>query len=261
MHLIIFQLQRQSPLIFGWFSSVKNSSPIHIFSIGRPYTNTCINASHVSSINWLQRSPFTQFCLENPRLYIDVFAKPKLQLVPSRSYRAEIIGVIICIWECLLECHYWSPTMFLFANCSHCILWHAISGESFTVTSANFAEHIFVKPPPPLKRNKIFFTTKMAFDKYWRLQYWTLPRLGTGDNQPIHWFLGDKSLGIQQGTSNGFVRPNPGLVTPNNHNIIIHLTIVIARLACPHTALGQWARSLGAGAETTRERGWGVRAG
>jgi hypothetical protein len=31
MHLIIIQLQRQSPPIFGRFPSVKNSSPIHIF--------------------------------------------------------------------------------------------------------------------------------------------------------------------------------------------------------------------------------------
>ena len=31
MHLIIIQLQRQSPLVFGPFQSVENSSPIHIF--------------------------------------------------------------------------------------------------------------------------------------------------------------------------------------------------------------------------------------
>ena len=35
--------------------------------------------------------------------------------------------------------------MFLFANCSHCILWHAIFGETFIVKGGNFAKHIFVK--------------------------------------------------------------------------------------------------------------------
>ena len=35
--------------------------------------------------------------------------------------------------------------MFLFANSNHCILWHVVFGEAFTVTGGNFAEHMFVK--------------------------------------------------------------------------------------------------------------------
>ena len=43
----------------------------------------------------------------------------------------------------------------------------------------NFAEHIFVKRPIYLFIYfyiKIFLIAKMAFDRCWRLQYWTLPQ-------------------------------------------------------------------------------------
>ena len=46
--------------------------------------------------------------------------------------------------------------MFLFANCSHYILWQAGFGEAFIVTGGNFAEHIFVKcPEKKIKKLKI----------------------------------------------------------------------------------------------------------
>ena len=117
-----------------------------IFFIGRPGNDIRINASNVSSFNQLLRSLFTQLCLENPRSYIVVLAKPKLQLVLSRSCRVKIARVI-GIWKCLLECQDWSSYMFMCANCSHCILWHAIFGEAFTMKGGDFAKHIFVKCP------------------------------------------------------------------------------------------------------------------
>ena len=82
-----------------------------------------------------------------------MLAKPKLQLVPSRSGRVKIARVV-GTWKCLLECRNWSPTMFLFTNCNHdCILWQVGFGEAFTVKGGNFAEHIFVKCP----KNEILF--------------------------------------------------------------------------------------------------------
>ena len=74
MHLISVQLQRQSPLVFGRFSSVKDSSSIHI-SNGGPHNDIYINASNVSSFSQLLRSFFTHFCLENPRSHIVVLAE------------------------------------------------------------------------------------------------------------------------------------------------------------------------------------------
>ena len=138
----------------------------------RPHNDTRINASNVSSFNWVPQTLFTQFGLENPRSHIVVLAKLKLQSMPSRRCRIEIAG-IVGIWKCFLECQDWTPTMLQFANCSHCILWYAISREAFTVTDANFAVHIFVKCPPPKKKNTSL-TAKMSFDMCWRLQYWTL---------------------------------------------------------------------------------------
>ena len=91
---------------------------------------------------------------------------PKLQSVLGRSCRVIIVGVI-GIWKCLLKCQGWSPTMFLFANYIHCILWQAIYEEAFTVTSGNFTEHILVKCP----KKETFFDGQK---KCWRIQYWTL---------------------------------------------------------------------------------------
>ena len=120
--------------------------------------------------NRLLRSLFTQFYLENPRSDIVVLAKSKLQSMSSQSCRVKIAGVIE-IWKCLLECQDWSPSLFLSTNCSHCILWHAIFGEAFTMKGGNFAEHILVKCPPPKK----ILMAKMAFGRRWGLEYWTLP--------------------------------------------------------------------------------------
>ena len=70
---------------------------------------------------------------------------------PPQSCGVEIV-VLIGIWKCLLySAKIWSPSMFLFADCSHCILWHALFGETFTVIGGNYAEHIFVKCPKKLK--------------------------------------------------------------------------------------------------------------
>ena len=119
MYLIIIQFQRQSPLGFSRFQVSKILAQ-SIFSIGIPHSDTRINASNVSSFNRILQSFSTQNCLENPRSYTVVLAKPKLQSVPSRSCMVEI-AVVIGIWKCLLECQDWNPNMSLFANCSHCI--------------------------------------------------------------------------------------------------------------------------------------------
>jgi hypothetical protein len=50
MHLIIIQLQRQSPPVLGQFPSVKILAQSINF-IGRPHNDTRINASNVSSFN------------------------------------------------------------------------------------------------------------------------------------------------------------------------------------------------------------------
>jgi hypothetical protein len=136
-----------------------------IFPIGRPHNDSCIDASNVSSFNRLMWSLFIQLCFENPRSRIVVLAKPKLQLVPS--------------WNCRI---YWNlevsarvprleSLMFLFANCGHCILWQAIFGEAYTVKSENIAKHTSVKCPKTKQKPSLM--AKMAFDKCWRLQYWT----------------------------------------------------------------------------------------
>jgi hypothetical protein len=77
VHLIIIQLQKQSPPVFGQFSNVEILAQ-SIFFMRRLHNDTRINASNVSSFSQLQRSPFTQFCLETPRSHIVVLAKPKL---------------------------------------------------------------------------------------------------------------------------------------------------------------------------------------
>ena len=68
MRLIIIQLQRQSLLIFGRFSSVKNYSPIHIFPLEdrrmtlasmHPMFQVSISFCHHSSPNLFGKSMFT----------------------------------------------------------------------------------------------------------------------------------------------------------------------------------------------------------
>ena len=90
MHLVIIQLcHKAKPSVFGRFPRVQS-----IFSIGRPHDDTRINASNVSSFNWLLRSLFAQLCLEKPCSHLDVLAKPKLESVLSWSYRVEIASDI-----------------------------------------------------------------------------------------------------------------------------------------------------------------------
>ena len=132
MHLIIIQLQRQSPMVFGRFPSVKffRLNPYRI-SKDRIMTLALMHPMfQFSSFNWILQSLFTQNCLKNPRPHIVVLAKPKLQWVLSRSCTFEIAREI-GFWKCLLECQDWSPSIFLFANCNQCTLWHAVFGEAF----------------------------------------------------------------------------------------------------------------------------------
>jgi len=118
------------------------------------------------SINFCNQL-FTQLWLENPRSHIVVLAKPKLQLVPSPSCVVKLhellefgsirstakIGVQLC---------------FYFTNCHHCILRHAIFGDSGLHYDEgwNFMKY-------PQKKKTSFLNSKMAFYRCWRLQYWT----------------------------------------------------------------------------------------
>ena len=119
MHLYIIQLQRQSPSVFGPIPSVKNSSH-------NPY-----------------------FPSED---HIMTLISMHLMFQVSIDFCEHSSPNSIGIWKCLLGWQDWSPTMFLFANCSHYILWHVVFGETFTMKGENFAKHIFVKCPPPKKK-------------------------------------------------------------------------------------------------------------
>ena len=154
MHLIIIQLQRQSPPFLAQF----------IFFIGRPHNEARINTSNVSSFNWLLRSLFIQLCLKNSSTRIVKLAKLKFQSVPSWSSGVKIVGVI-GILKCMLECQDWSPTMLLFTNCSHSILWHAVFGKAFTVKAGNFAKHVFVKCPKNKTKKLIWQALKTSMLK------------------------------------------------------------------------------------------------
>ena len=152
-----------------------------IFSIGRPHNDTRINGSNVSSFNRLLQSLFSQLCFKDPRSHVLVLAKPKLQSMPSRSCVVKIARVIR-IWECGLECQDWSPTMFLYANCSHCVLWHAILGEAFIVSSGNLHIALLWSAPPhdfSLKNNKII---KYLWRPKWHL-------IGVEDFNTEHYYL------------------------------------------------------------------------
>ena len=120
MHLYIIQLQRQSPSVFGPIPSVKNSSH-------NPY-----------------------FPSED---HIMTLISMHLMFQVSIDFCEHSSPNSIGIWKCLLGWQDWSPTMFLFANCSHYILWHVVFGETFTMKGENFAKHIFVKCPPPPKKD------------------------------------------------------------------------------------------------------------
>ena len=73
--------------------------------------------------------------------------------LPSRSYNQCWVEIeeVNGIWKCMLEYRDRNLIVFLYANYSHCILWQAIFGETFTVTGGNFANHIFVKCPSQKK--------------------------------------------------------------------------------------------------------------
>ena len=114
MRLIIIQLQRQSLLIFGRFSSVKNYSPIHIFPLEdrrmtlasmHPMFQVSISFCHHSSPNLFGKSMFTY----------STTCQVEVVVSASRSCIVKIAR-FIGIWKCLLECQDWSPTMFLRAK-------------------------------------------------------------------------------------------------------------------------------------------------
>ena len=107
-----------------------------IFSIGRPHNDTHINASNVSSFNWLMRSLFTQFCLKNPLSHIIVFAKLKLQSRNCKSYwKLEMFARVP-----RMESNY-----FFIWKFQPLFLWHIVVGETILATNRNFHEQIFVK--------------------------------------------------------------------------------------------------------------------
>ena len=146
-----------------------------IFSIGRPNNDTRINASNVSSSNWLQQSLFTQFCLENPRSHIVVLAKPKLQSVLSWSCKVKITW-LIGIWKCVarvprLESSYVSICKLQPLYCVTCNFWRGLHCEGWKLCKAHFCE---------VPQKKTLLTAKIAFDRCWRLQYWTLTPILVG---------------------------------------------------------------------------------
>jgi len=85
MHLIIIQLQRQSPPVDFQVSKILAQSTI---SIGRPHNDTCIKAFNVSSFNWLMWSLLIQFCLKNPRSHKVVFVR----IMSVHYYNFIIVG-------------------------------------------------------------------------------------------------------------------------------------------------------------------------
>ena len=144
MHLIIIQLQRQSPLIFGQFPSFNNSSPIRVFH----WTTTQLHLHQC--IPW-----FKFWSTYVITLYKVLFGRSKCTY--SCAYQAKVVVSVesnVQSWNCwscwnlevFARVPNWSPTIFLFANCNHYILWHEIFGETFTM--------IVGKCPPHWKKLK-----------------------------------------------------------------------------------------------------------
>ena len=144
MHLIIIQLQGKA-LWFRVNFQVSKILTQSISFIGRSHNDTRINACNVSSFNRRQRSLFTQFCLENPHSHIVVLAKPKLQLLPSRSCCRVEIARDAEIWKCLLECQEWSRTtificklqLMYFLTCS---FWRGLRCDWWKFYSVHFGK-------------------------------------------------------------------------------------------------------------------------
>ena len=138
MHLIIIQLQRQA----FWFLVDFQVSKIlaqSIFSVRRPHNDTRINASNVSSFNWLLRSFFTQICWENPRSLIVVLAKVKLQSMLSQNCRSywnlEVSARVPrlesrCVSICKLQ-----PLYFVTSN-----FWRGLHCDGWKLCRTHFCE-------------------------------------------------------------------------------------------------------------------------
>ena len=142
-----------------------------IFSIGRPHYDTRINASNVSSLNRFMQSLFTQCCLENPQSHIVVLAKPKLQLVLNRNCKVEIAGVI---WN--LEVSARVPRLesnnFYYLQIATTVLCNMQFLERSSLWRVESLHSTFLWSA---QTKKTFLKAKMAFDRCWRLQYWTMP--------------------------------------------------------------------------------------
>ena len=140
--------KRQSPSLFGRFPIVKNYSSIHILhrmtlASMHPIFQVSIEFCDHSSPNYVWKiHVHIQLCLPSRSCSQCQVEVAELKL-PS-MFKVEIAWVIGSM------CQDWSPTMFLFANYKHCILWQAIFGETFIVTSGNFVEHIFCEVPKKL---------------------------------------------------------------------------------------------------------------
>jgi hypothetical protein len=121
------------------------------FSIGRPHNDTRINASNVPSFNQLLRSLFTQLCLEKPRSHIVVFAKPKLQLVPSRNCRnywnLEMSAIVPRLEFSYVSICKFQPLYFV-----TCSFWRCLHYEGWRFCRAHFCE-----VTPPKKIYLIFY--------------------------------------------------------------------------------------------------------
>ena len=118
--------------------------------IGRSHNDTCINASNVSSFNRLLQSLFAQLCLEKPHSHIVVFAKPKLQLVPSRNcmnyWNLEVSARVP-----RLESSYFSICKFQPLYFMTCSVWRCLHYEGWKLCRAHFCK--VTLPPEKFKIN------------------------------------------------------------------------------------------------------------
>ena len=174
MHLIIIQLQRQSPPVFGWLSSVKSSSPIHIFhrKTSSWHSHQCFQCFKFQSNFAITLHP-TRF--EKPTfIYIVVL----LQSVPSCNcwsyWNLKVSTRVPRLESSYVSIHKLQPLC-----CVTCNFWRGLHCEGWKSCRAHFCE-------VPPKQNKIL-TAKMAFDRCWRLQYWTLVGVERATGIAITW--------------------------------------------------------------------------
>ena len=138
MHLIIIQLQRQSPPFLAQF----------IFFIGRPHNEARINTSNVSSFNWLLRSLFIQLCLKNSSTRIVKLAELKFWSQNCRSYwNLEVYARMPRLESNYVAIYKLQP--FYFVTCG---FWKGLHCEGWKLCKARFCE-------VPQKQNKKTYLT------------------------------------------------------------------------------------------------------